>query len=254
MRLLTALALTLLLAFPALAQPQPQSKGSSQSQPKGPTPAGQWSRMPRDARTCYMTGAAAGARAFAETQPGTPMPARIRVDQAVTNMDHLSSDPMYSRLPLMAVALKALMAAQDSGISFVETGKHVRDPQFDSKILFDRPWLEPINLEGFVPTELPGRKPSFAQSWLATIEAQKQLFAEGFGDMAAAQCMERFGDTSAGNKCLKPLLPLPMNAVIAEMDGIYRDHRFAEAGYDLVIRAALAKMVGDDWQGILGEK
>jgi hypothetical protein len=250
MRVLTALFLILVFALPALAQPQTQTQGQS----KGPALAGQWSRMPRDARTCYMTGAAAGARAFAETQPGTPMPARIDVPQAVTNMDHFASDPTFSRLPMMAVALKAIMAAQDTGIRFVESGTHVRDPQFDAKLLFDDPEFWPINLEVFVPTSIAGAKPTFAHAWLATIEAQKQLFAEGFGDMAAAQCLERFGDTPSGSKCLKPLLPLPMNAVIASMDTIYRDKRYANAGFDLVIRAALAKMVGDDWEKILAEK
>lgn len=254
MRALTALLLILLLASPALAQPRPQTQTQAQSQSKGPALAGQWSRMPRDARTCYMTGAAAGARAFAVTQPGTPMPARIDVPQAVTNMDHLSVDPMYNRLPMMAVALKAIMSAQDTGIPFVESGTHVRDPQFDAMLLFDDPEFWPINLEGFVPTPIPGAKPSYAHAWLATIEAQKQLFAEGFGDMAAAQCLERFGDTPSGSKCLKPLLPLPMNAVIAAMDTIYRDKRYANSGFDVVIRAALAKMVGDDWEKILAEK
>jgi len=47
---------------------------------------------------------------------------------------------------------------------------------------------------------------------------------------------------------------LPIDAVIASMDTIYRDNRYANAGFDLVIRAALAKMVGDDWQKILGGK
>jgi hypothetical protein len=222
--------------------------------PKAPPQASQWQRMPRDARTCYMTGAAAGARAFAETQPGSPMPARIDVPQAVTNMDHLATDPMFARKPLMEVALKALMAAQDTGTRYVESGPVLRDVHFDAKLLFDDPEFWPINMDNFVPMPVPGAKPSFAQAWQKTAEVQKQLFAQGFGDMAAAQCLNRYGDTPAGSACLKPLLPLPMEDVIAQMDAIYRDPRYAGAGFDLVIRAALARMVGDDWQKILAGK
>lgn len=222
--------------------------------PQGPPPAGQWQRMPRDARTCYMTGAAAGARAFAESQPGTPMPARIDVPQAVTNMDHLASDPMFARKPMMEVALKALMAAQDTGTPFTESGAKLRDVHFDAMLLFDDPGFWPIDMDNFVPTPIPGAKPTFAHAWLGAIEAQKLLFTQGFGDMAAAQCLGRYGDTPSGSKCLKPLLPLPVGDVIAQMDSIYRDQRYANAGFDLAIRAALARMVGDDWQRILAGK
>ena len=246
MRVHAALLLVLILfaASPALA-----------AQTQGPPQAGQWSRMPSEAKTSYMTGAAAGARAFSEVHPDAPKPARIRVDQAVTNMDHLAADPMYRRQPLMVVALKALLAAQDTGTSVVEFGPDIRDPQFDSMVLFDYPWLAPINLEAYVPRTIQGgAKPTFAHSWLAADQNQKQLFAQGFGDMVAAQCMERYGDTPKGNSCLKPLLPLPMDMVLMEMDGIYRDSRFENLGYDLVIRAALAKMTGDDWQSVLAGK
>ncbi|MFZ5426591.1 MAG: hypothetical protein ACOZEN_06430 [Thermodesulfobacteriota bacterium] len=240
MRVLLAAMMVLFTTLPAAA--------------KDPDLAGQWRQLPRDARMSYMTGAAAGARAFALTQPGTPLPARIRVDQAVTNMDHLSADPLNAGKPIMAVAYSALMHAQDKGIEFVERGKEIRDPQFDEQILFDRPWLAPINLDNLVPREVPGPKPTFAHTWFQAAQHQKEFFVEGFGDMVYQQCLDKYGETPSGEKCLKPLLPLPPDVVLAQMDGIYRDPRYANQPYDAVIRAALLKMSGDDWKAALPSK
>lgn len=246
MRVLPAFALAFSLVLACVFDASAQQGKSSNNQ------AGQWPRMPRDARTAYMTGAAAGARAFAETQPNTPMPIKIRVDQAVTNMDHLASDPMNRNQPMMAVAYRALMAAQDRGVQFRETGAPLRDVHFDDRTLFEYPWLNPINLDVFIPET--SASPSFGDSWRRAAQHQKQFFVQGFGDMAAQQCLDRYGDTPAGQRCVKPLLPMPADLVVAAMDDIYRDHRFSSKGYDLVIRAALAKMVGDDWQAVLAGK
>ncbi|MFP5223670.1 MAG: hypothetical protein ACLGSA_15365 [Acidobacteriota bacterium] len=230
------------------------SIGAASAQPGNPNLAGQWTRMPKDARIAYMTGAAAGARAFAETQPNTPMPVNIRVDQAVTNMDHLAPDPMNRNQTMMAVAYRALMAAQDKGIQFRETGAPIRDVHFDDQILFQTPWLYPINLDSLIPVSSPGANATFGDSWRSAAQHQKQFFVQGFGDMAADQCLTRYGDTPAGERCVKPLLPMPVDLVIATMDDIYRDHRFSAQGYDLVIRAALLKMTEGDWQAVLSKK
>jgi hypothetical protein len=246
MRVLTALALNLFLVL--LLAP------CADAQSGNPNLAGQWPRMPKDARMAYMTGAAAGARAFAETQPGTPMPIKIRVDQAVTNMDHLAPDPMNRNQPMMAVAYRALMAAQDPGKVFVDTGAPLRDVHFDDRTLFQFPWLYPINLDAFIPQTYPSPNANFGDSWHSAAQHQKLFFVQGFGDMAAQQCLSRYGDTPAGERCVKPMLPMPVELVVATMDGIYRDHQYATKGYDLVIRAALAKMTGDDWQSILAGK
>lgn len=227
---------------------------AASAQPGNPNLAGQWSRMPQDARTAYMTGAAAGARAFAETQPGTPMPVNIRVDQAVTNMDHLAPDPLNRNQTMMAVAYRALMAAQDKGILFKDTGAPLRDVHFDDTELFQFPWLYPLDLDAFIPKTYQSPNRNFADSWRSAAQHQKQFFVQGFGDMAAQQCLDRYGDTPAGERCVKPLLPMPVDLVIATMDDIYRDKSYATKGYDLVIRAALAKMTGDNWQAVLGKK
>lgn len=219
-----------------------------------PVQAGQWSRLPQDARMAYMTGAAAGVSAFAHAQPGAPKLAKVRVDQAVTNMDHLAHDPMYARKPLSSVAYQALSHAQDTGILFVEKGPEVRDAQFDAKILFDRPWLAPINLDSLVPVQVPGPGPTYARTWLDSATHQKEFFVEGFGDMVFQQCLDKYGDTPPGQACLKPLMPLPPEVVLAEMDGIYRDKRYERSPYDSVIRAALVKMAGGDWAVVLAAK
>lgn len=242
MRVLATALLALSLLTPTLARAG------------DPVQAGQWPRLPQDARMAYMTGAAAGASAFSQAQPGAAKLARIRVDQAVTNMDHLSRDPMYARKPISSVALQALTHAQDTGVSFVEKGSEVRDPQFDQMILFDRPWLAPIDLDALVPRQVPGSGPTYARTWLDSAQHQKQFFVEGFGDMVYQQCLDKYGDTPAGQGCLKPLAPLPPDVVLAEMDAIYRDRQFERVPYDKVIRAALAKMAGGDWRALLAAK
>ena len=83
---------------------------------------------------------------------------------------------------------------------------------------------------------------------------QKLFFIEGFGDMVVWSCLKAYGDTPAGQSCAKPLLPLPPELVAATMDAIYRDPRFKTSGYDLVIRAALRKMTGGDWEAVLAGK
>jgi len=241
MRILAVLCLILFASLPAFAQPKQQQSGPPQVK--------DWLRMPREARTAYMTGASAGVRAYAESQPGTPMPAMVVVSRAVSTMDSAARDPMLSRQPLLQTALKAVMDAQDRGQHFVEVGGHVRDPQFDRRILFDYPWLRPLDLEAFVATPYAPNE-TFADSWKSAGQTLKLFFIQGFGDMAAARCMETFGDTPKGQACLRPLLPLPPEAVVASMDQIYRDRRFAKSGYDLVIRAALVRMVGGDWEKI----
>lgn len=244
MRILAILCLILFSSLPAFAQqkqPQQQQNGTPLTK--------DWLRIPRDARTSYMTGASAGVRAYAESQPGTPMPAMVVVSRAVSAMDRAARDPMLSRQPLLPTALKAVMDAQDRGTHFVEKGGQVRDPQFDRRILFDYPWLRPLDLDAFVPTPYAPNE-TFADSWKNAGQPLKLYFIQGFGDMVAARCMETFGDTPKGNACLRPLLPLPPEAVVAQMDQIYRDRRFAKSGYDMVIRAALVRMVGGDWERI----
>ncbi|GFK92853.1 hypothetical protein NNJEOMEG_00681 [Fundidesulfovibrio magnetotacticus] len=247
MRILAALCLILFASLPALAQPRQQPAQNAQN---GQTLTRDWLRIPRDDRTAYMTGASAGVRAYAESQPGTPMPAMVVVSRAVSAMDRAARDPLTSGQPMMQMALKAVMDSQDRGIHFVESGGHVRDPQFDQRILFDYPWLQPLDLEGFVATPYTPHD-TFADSWKSAYQHQKLFFIQGFGDMAAARCLDAFGDTPKGRDCLRPLLPLPPEAVVAQMDQIYRDRRFAKSGYDLVIRAALVRMVGGDWEKIL---
>ncbi len=240
MRLFSMLAAVLLLtAGPVLAQ-------------NSRTQAMEWLRMPTQGRTAYLTGAAAGANAYAESQPGEHKLARVRIDMAVADMNSRLQDPLARQQSMMALAWQVIQANQDKGIPVSEAGGHVRDAQFDQRLLFDYPWLYPVNLEAFVPMSQP--KPTFAQTWLAAQNPLKLFFLEGFGDMVAERCLARFGDTPKGNACLKPLLPMPIDAVATQMDAIYRDPRYAHTGYDLVARAALLRMVGDDWQSVLNGK
>lgn len=226
----------------------------AQAQVPDRTTTGDWAKMPHNAKLCYMAGAAAGTRAFAENNPPEPKLKRVRVDQAVTNMDHFASDPVYQRQPMILTAYKSLQMAQDKGIRFKETGEPIRDPQFDDTLLFEYPWLQPINLDAFIPESMPGPKPTFAQTWIKAEQFAKMFFLEGFGDMGVGLCGTRLGDTPAGKNCMKALIPLPMEDVAAQMDSIYHDQAYANKGYDLVARAALLKMVGDDWKQVLVAK
>jgi hypothetical protein len=237
-------ALAFLLVLLAAAQ--------AAAQPAAPIQAGEWRRMPRDARLNYMTGAAAGVRAFSDVHPDQPRLTHIRVDRAVDAMDRMSADSFTATQPMMTVVHQALKDARDKGTPLVvQPGQQVRDPQDDAMILFDYPWLWPINLDSFVPTAIPGPKPTFGQSWLSANQAQKQFFLEGFGDMVADLCQKRFGHTPRGNACLRPLIPVPPNLVLSGMDMIYRDQQYAGLGYDVVMLAALAKVNGDDWKAVL---
>lgn len=244
---MTAHVLALLLVILTCAQAAAQPASSIQ--------AGEWQRMPRDARLNYMTGAAAGVRAFSDVHPDQPRLAHIRVDRAVDAMDRMSADAFTANQPMMTVVYHALKDARDKGTPLViQPGQHVRDPHDDAMILFDYPWLWPLDLEGLVPTAIPGPKPTFGKSWLSANQAQKQFFLEGFGDMAADLCQKRFGHTPQGNACLRPLIPIPPNLILATMDTIYRDPQYSNLGYDVVILAALAKVNGDDWKAVLTRK
>lgn len=142
----------------------------------------------------------------------------------------------------LCLSVPSLVLAQDEG----------RDLHFDNTLLFTEPWLWPVNLDSLVPQPKTGPKPTYAQSWLAASEPEKRLFLEGYGDQVVFRCMVRGkGDNPGSRACAEPLLPLPPDPVLAAMDDIYRDPRFAEKRYDLVIQAALKKIVGDDWQGFL---
>jgi len=241
MRLLLAVLLLLMAApgSPALAE--------------APDTARQWLRVPEGARMAYMTGAAAGMRAYSMQENGKPLLLHVRIDRAVDNMTRMAKDPIWGNKLFIAVAAIALTDAQDKGIVFVDTGKPLRDTQFDDTLLFTRPWLAPLDLNVFVPTAVPGSAPTFAQTWLSSPYPQKQSFINGFGDMVSQQCLDNYGDSQEGNACVKPLLPLPIDLVIAGMDGIYREKTWAKLPYDVVIRAVLAKMVGGDWEAILNE-
>ncbi|MFP5239644.1 MAG: hypothetical protein ACLGQW_07435 [Acidobacteriota bacterium] len=251
MRFSLNLALLLLAALFSPDLAVPEAKAQAQGQDR--TATGSWAKMPANAKKCYMTGAAAGTRAFAEITPGEPKLKRVRVDQAVTNMDHFAADPLYQRQPMILTAYRSLQMAQDKGIRFKETGEPIRDPQFDDNLLFDYPWLWPIDLDAFIP-ESSGSKPTFAQTWLKAEQFAKMFFLEGFGDMAVGLCNQRMGDTPKGQACMKALMPLPMDDVAMQMDTIYRDPAYAHSGYDLVARAALLKMTGDDWRQVLARK
>jgi len=250
MRLRLNLALLLLASL--FAVDFAPEEASAQSQDRSLTAS--WAQMPQNAKLCYMTGAAAGTRAFAELNPGEPKLKRVRVDQAVTNMDHFAADPLYQRQPMILTAYKSLQMAQDKGIRFKETGEPLRDTQFDDTLLFEYPWLWPIDLNAFIPESVPGPKPTFAQTWLKSEQFAKMFFLEGFGDMGVGLCKTRLGDTPKGTNCMKALIPLPMEDVAAQMDSIYHDQQYARLGYDLVARAALLKMVGDDWRAVLAAK
>ncbi|WP_243439460.1 hypothetical protein [Fundidesulfovibrio soli] len=248
MRIRLNLALLLLAALfsPDWAMPEAQAQDR--------TSTGSWAKMPANAKLCYMTGAAAGTRAFAEITPGEPKLKRVRIDQAVTNMDHFAADPLYQRQPMTVTAYRSLQMAQDKGIRFKETGEPLRDPQFDDSLLFEYPWLWPIDLDAFIPEGGRGPKPTFAQTWLKAEQFAKMFFLEGFGDMAVGLCNTRLGNTPKGQTCMKALMPLPMESVASQMDSIYHDPAYAHTGYDLVARAALLKMVGDDWRSVLAVK
>lgn len=135
--------------------------------------------------------------------------------------------------------------AQDGG---PDTG---RDRHFDDRLLFTEPWLRPIDLDAFVPKPNSNPRPTYAQSWLAAAEHQKRSMLLGFADQVVFQCMANLGDTPKGQACVRSLLPLPVNDVLAAVDGIYRDRAYADKRYDFVIQAALRKIVGEDWRGYL---
>jgi len=142
----------------------------------------------------------------------------------------------------LCLSLSSAVLAQDEG----------RDIHFDNTLLFTEPWLWPVNLDALVPQPKTGPKPTYAQSWLAASEPEKDLFLEGYGDQVMFRCLARGGGDNPGSQaCVKPLLPLPPELVLAAMDDIYRDPAFANKRYDLVIQAALKKIVGEDWRGFL---
>ena len=126
-----------------------------------------------------------------------------------------------------------------------------KDLRFDDRELFQLPWLEPFDLNMFIPMTETSPGWTFGKSWLDAPDHQKRDFLIGFGDMLMFSCLERFGNTSKGGACAKPLLPIPPEPVIAAMDAIYRDKAFVNKSYDLVFQAAMRKVSGEDWQGFL---
>ena len=158
---------------------------------------------------------------------------------------------------LVAVLAVAVLAVAALGLVAVAQARNPaddpnqKDLRFDNRELFQLPWLEPFDLNMFLPrTEtVPGW--SFGTSWLGAPDHQKRDFLIGFGDMLVFCCLERFGNTAKAGACARPLLPLPPEPIIAAMDTIYRDRRFTGKSYDLVFQAAMRKLSGEDWQGFL---
>jgi hypothetical protein len=216
--------------------------------------AGEWQAMPTDARIAYVAGAISGKRAYLGQNPDGGKTRLIMLDMALEAMNSLATNPANGQMPLMAVAANALEMAQSEVVLSPHLAQTQRDLHFDNTLLFTDPRLEPLDLDAMVPKKPSGPRPSPAASWLSAANHQKEIFLTGFGDLVVMSCLLRYGDNSQGSACARPLLPIPMGPVLSAVDDIYRDPKNAALRSDIVIRAALHKVVGDDWQGYLKGK